>query len=377
VASRAFAEGDRVIATRNDNALELENGTQGVVTHLDEDLALGVALDDGRQVTIPASYLQAGHVDHAYALTVYKAQGATVERAHFIGSEDLYREEGYTALTRSREESHFYVLTSRDEQRLPGLTVSDKRLEEVLGAMTQSRSKEYATRLRERIAAAAKTSDIELAEQATPFGQLASASRRETGARELVERRERELRADQARLAATRERLADTRRRSTRNRDLRELEHTQIGAVEQAEQLLADARETLAANRTDHDALIDAAAARNEQRRRERQRTLEAADQAIERPGPHVLELIGERRETPDVEIWDQAARRIEAYHHTYGPDSRELHLPTRSAPRHQRRDFEILKDAVTRARGEDTWTSRLPSLTPDRGPDLGPDLGP
>src|SRR3954469_7670683 len=55
------------------------------------------------------SYARAGHLAHGYALTAHPAQGATVDRAFVLGSEELYREWGYTALSRHREEARFYV----------------------------------------------------------------------------------------------------------------------------------------------------------------------------------------------------------------------------------------------------------------------------
>ncbi|MDQ6807473.1 MAG: relaxase domain-containing protein [Actinomycetota bacterium] len=385
VADRAFAEGDRVIALRNNSTLNVENGVQGTVTRVREELSLDVTLDDGRQGTLPSSYLQAGHVDHAYAQTVYKAQGATVEHAHFLGSEDVYREEGYTGLTRSREESHFYLLSSNEERTLPGLARDDERVERVLASMSDSHAREYATRLAERIQAAGQAPDDQLAEQAESFDRLLIAYRQEEDARELLSRREQELNADQARLNATEERMAQQGRRARRDRELTELRRVQAQAVERADELLEKAELDLAAHSDDRSELLDAAAARLEQRRRERGRIREVTEHALENPGPHVRELIGERSDALDVETWERAARRIEAYHQTYHPDRSELQMPDSRAQIEQRRDFETLKDAVTRSRGEDEWTVRLPSptreltrdLAPGLSPDLGPDLGP
>jgi hypothetical protein len=71
--------------------------------------AVKVKLDNGREVTLDSGYLTEGHLDHAYAMTVHKAQGPTVDKAFVLGSEDLYRELGYTALSRHRDEARFYV----------------------------------------------------------------------------------------------------------------------------------------------------------------------------------------------------------------------------------------------------------------------------
>lgn len=63
---------------------------------------------------MPESYVHDGHLDHAYATTAHRAQGATVDRAFVLGSDVLYREWGYTALSRHRDEARFYVTAGRD-----------------------------------------------------------------------------------------------------------------------------------------------------------------------------------------------------------------------------------------------------------------------
>ncbi len=110
---RAFAVGDRVVTTRNDPGLEVVNGQAGTLTAV-HDGRPRVALDNGRRVDLPASYARDGHLDHASASTAHRAQGATVDRAFVLGSDELYREWGYTALSRHRHEARFYVTAGRD-----------------------------------------------------------------------------------------------------------------------------------------------------------------------------------------------------------------------------------------------------------------------
>jgi AAA domain len=129
VAGRNFAVGDRIVCRRNADALGVRNGTRGTVTALEQgDGALTVATDRGGRVELPRAYLEAGHVQHAYALTGHAGQGLTVERAFVLGSDrGRLQEWGYVALSRAREptrlyvsaelgqpESHFHELDERD-----------------------------------------------------------------------------------------------------------------------------------------------------------------------------------------------------------------------------------------------------------------------
>jgi conjugative relaxase-like TrwC/TraI family protein len=124
-----FAVGDRIVCRRNADTLGVRNGTRGTVAALDvERKALTVVSDRGGEVELPRVYLEAGHVEHAYALTGHAGQGLTVERAFVLGSDrGRLQEWGYVALSRAREatrlyvsaevgerESHFHELDERD-----------------------------------------------------------------------------------------------------------------------------------------------------------------------------------------------------------------------------------------------------------------------
>jgi len=147
VSGRAFAEGDRVLARRNDHQLQVTNGTRARVSSLDpERRSLTIQPDDGEPTTLDAAYLDAGHLDHAYATTAHALQGASVDHAFVLGSEDLYREWGYTALTRHRQEAHFYLHSEAQETRpLPGLEPeSDPVAEALQSLLARSRAKTLA-----------------------------------------------------------------------------------------------------------------------------------------------------------------------------------------------------------------------------------------
>jgi conjugative relaxase-like TrwC/TraI family protein len=120
---RGFAVGDRALARRNDRRLEVVNGTRGEVIAIEPDhSALTIRVADGRELTVDRPYLDDEHLDHGYALTAHAAQGATVDHAYVLGSDELYREWGYTALTRHRTDACFYIVSpGTTERALHGL----------------------------------------------------------------------------------------------------------------------------------------------------------------------------------------------------------------------------------------------------------------
>ena len=109
-----FAVGDRVLAHRNRYDLGLLNGDTGVVRGATKGRLL-VDIDGGRSVEVPVDYLSAGHLGHAYARTIHKAQGMTCDEALLLGSEELFAEAGYTGLSRGRLRNHLYTVASGQE----------------------------------------------------------------------------------------------------------------------------------------------------------------------------------------------------------------------------------------------------------------------
>jgi hypothetical protein len=117
-AEREFCVGDWVVARRNathlrsaDNRTFVKNGSAGKVVGVDtETHSLIVDFRDDGRILLPAPYLRAGHVEHAYARTTYLVQGATLQRALYHPSDTSSFEEGYVALTRGRHETRIYIV---------------------------------------------------------------------------------------------------------------------------------------------------------------------------------------------------------------------------------------------------------------------------
>ena len=95
---RKFSEGDRIIFLENNRDLGVKNGMLGVVAGVSEgrlvarfDSAKGP--DQGREVSVSVADYAA--IDHGYATTIHKSQGATVDRAYVLASDRMDRHLSY------------------------------------------------------------------------------------------------------------------------------------------------------------------------------------------------------------------------------------------------------------------------------------------
>jgi conjugative relaxase-like TrwC/TraI family protein len=117
IAGREFAVGDRVLAVgRNHYDLDILNGDLGTITKVtDRGVTFRCERVNGER-TMPVDRLADGFLDHGYARTNYKTQGATADRVFTLGADgDLDRQAAYTALSRGRIENRLYMLAPDEE----------------------------------------------------------------------------------------------------------------------------------------------------------------------------------------------------------------------------------------------------------------------
>jgi len=115
VDGRPFQTGDRVVCLRNNRRLDVRNGTTGDITAINHhNRTLTITTADGPR-TLPAGYLDAGHVRHGYAITIHKAQGVTCDHALLLGTDDLYQESGYVAISRGRHSNRIYATSTEPD----------------------------------------------------------------------------------------------------------------------------------------------------------------------------------------------------------------------------------------------------------------------
>ncbi|MEM7399533.1 MAG: AAA family ATPase [Pseudomonadota bacterium] len=105
---RAFAPGDRIVFGKNDRELGLKNGMLGIIKEATPSrLVVMLDGDPPKKLTFdPRAYR---HVDHGYAVTIHKSQGATVDRAYVLASRSMDRHLAYVAMTRHRDEMRLFV----------------------------------------------------------------------------------------------------------------------------------------------------------------------------------------------------------------------------------------------------------------------------
>ncbi|MES2136664.1 MAG: Ti-type conjugative transfer relaxase TraA [Pseudomonadota bacterium] len=114
---RAFAAGDRLMFLKNERSLGVKNGSLGRVESVTA-VRMAVQLDDGRAVAFDLK--DYAEVDHGYAATIHKAQGATVDRGYVLATPGLDRHAAYVALSRHREsvQLHYGVDDFSDRDQL-------------------------------------------------------------------------------------------------------------------------------------------------------------------------------------------------------------------------------------------------------------------
>ncbi|MGV1793636.1 Ti-type conjugative transfer relaxase TraA [Rhizobium sp. A37_96] len=105
---RKFDAGDQIVFLKNDTVLGVKNG---MIARVVEAVPGRIVAEVGegehrRQITVEQRVYS--NVDHGYATTIHKSQGATVDRVKVLASLSLDRHLTYVAMTRHREDMTLY-----------------------------------------------------------------------------------------------------------------------------------------------------------------------------------------------------------------------------------------------------------------------------
>lgn len=132
--TRQVAVGDRLLFLKNERGLGVKNGTLGTLRGINGH-QLAVQLDEGGQPgagrTVTVDLGSYANLEHGYASTVHKSQGATVGRSHVLASRAFDRHATYVAATRHRGRLDLHF--GRDEFQDRG---------ELMAAMARERGKD-------------------------------------------------------------------------------------------------------------------------------------------------------------------------------------------------------------------------------------------
>jgi Ti-type conjugative transfer relaxase TraA len=112
---KEFAAGERLYFLRNERSLGVKNGSLGTIEKI-RDGVLDVKLDaTGDRVVVDTKFYR--DLDYGHAATVYKAQGATVDRTYVLATWHYDRHATYVALSRHRHSAE--VFYAAEDFQLP------------------------------------------------------------------------------------------------------------------------------------------------------------------------------------------------------------------------------------------------------------------
>lgn len=374
VAGREFQAGDRVLCRRNDRRLGVVNGTRATVTDVDpHQRTVTMARDDtGEPVALPAGYLEGGHLDHAYAITAHKAQGATVEATWVLGSDALYREWGYVALSRGRQANHLYLVDVHEPDGIchdprPHPEAGDP-LRQATADLRRSRAQTLA--LDHQAQQLARLDEAELRDayqQTRTEAARVAATAREHG---RLDEREQQLLAQRETARRQADQTASPARRWWRRRDRQDpaAERAQA-AVElcdrQLDQLHAERAHLDVRSDGFDPAHLDALHTELTRRAEQRARAAEFD------PPAYLAGVLGRAPDTPDGrQVWRQAATAVEAYRLNHGVDDPHQPLgPTPAEPAARREHAEAT--AVLQAARTELLDGPQPDVARRDLPDL------
>lgn len=128
---RKFSAGDQIVFLRNEGSLGVKNGMIARVVEARPGWFAATIGErpEAKRIEVDQRFYR--NVDHGYATTIHKSQGATVDRVKVLASLSLDRHLTYVALTRHREDVGLYY-GARSFEKAGGL----------LRVLSQRRSKE-------------------------------------------------------------------------------------------------------------------------------------------------------------------------------------------------------------------------------------------
>jgi hypothetical protein len=361
VGEARFAAGDQIITRINDHRAQIYNRERWRVAEVEVESGRLVldGIDTARRLCVDSVFLErvnprdgAPAVEHAYAATIYQAQGATLDSAFVMADPSMTREEFYVATSRTRGETYLYatpeVQLAREEIAPPSadlrhgldhIAEAAERIGAQVAAHDEALRSRYAelgpTELAIRLRELASEAGAERANQAT-HDRHAERVRQNSEQRQRIEAERHELEGP-----PRRERRAE---REARGGSEALLSAREGLAREQAERLAGEGRELPEVR---HEARAEAAVIESVLAERERL----AAAAARLSPPDYLTRELGDRPTDPrKAAEWDRAARGVEGYRLRNGVVDKDSALGPKPQDRTAARDHERAERQVQQA---------------------------
>jgi hypothetical protein len=152
--------GDRVMFRQNNREMAVTNGTTGTVELVDAGRVV-VRLDDEAGSLKTVDLNDYSRLDLAFAMTVHKSQGMTVDKAVYVTSDRTENRSAYVAYTRARVGAEFITTHSDDELRKACAEQTEKTSVVSAYEDVESGANPLLDALREQATASARTAQKE------------------------------------------------------------------------------------------------------------------------------------------------------------------------------------------------------------------------
>ena len=322
--------GDEIVTTRNDRRLVttrggwVRNGDRWQVhaRHLDGSLTVEDLSRRGG-LTLPAAYVS-DEVALAYAVTVHKAQGLTVDRAVLVADDRTTAEVLYVGMTRGRRSNTALVVT--DHLDLEHRSEPATAQEVLVGALQRVSAEESATEALRHVLAASESLAVLKPRLANLDAQIA---------RECPPDRS----GDLQRLAYQRNHV-DQHARPGRLTRTGRADRRHLRSIDDQQHQV----EAHQSHRLDWlDAHADTFAYRQQlaEQVADRRGAL-GVSASVEQPD-HLVELLGSVHDDDQGRTrWTRDASRVEAYREEWGIEPNQLHDPPRDAEQYREWDTAV-----------------------------------
>ncbi|PDT80887.1 Ti-type conjugative transfer relaxase TraA [Sinorhizobium sp. BJ1] len=106
--TRRFDAGDQIVLLKNEGSLGVKNGMIAHVVEASPNRIVALVGEGDRRRHVMVESRFYNNLDHGYATTIHKSQGATVDKVKVLASLSLDRHLTYVAMTRHREDLQLY-----------------------------------------------------------------------------------------------------------------------------------------------------------------------------------------------------------------------------------------------------------------------------